>query len=207
MKRVQMTSSNLETISVIPKHLIYETIDNTPFFYKGYKAKTQKTQEDIMGCSGLQAMIVSAILRFLYQNLSEARYEIVTNETGLHLNKGNNLSTDIGIYDVNVLTSDQITDKYLEVAPKIVIEVDTKAEMQNFDEAIDYYHLKTQKLLDFGVEKVIWITSKSQKVMVATDQTEWRTYSWNKEIEIIENIRFSMSTLLKQRRIKFDEQK
>jgi len=29
---------------------------------------------------------------------------------------------------------------------------------------MDYYHLKTEKLLDFGVEKVIWITSKSKKL-------------------------------------------
>jgi len=194
----QITPSNVKTI---PECLIYETIDNKQFFYKGYRqvAHQKKTLEDIMGCSGLQSLIISAILRFLYKNLSEKDYEIVTNETGLHLDKADNLATDIGIYELDVLTSEKITDKYLEVPPKIVIEVDTKADLQNFDDAMDYYHLKTEKLLDFGVEKVIWITSKSKKVMVATSRTDWRIFSWKKEIEIVEGIRFSITRLLKQR--------
>ncbi|HAI67915.1 MAG TPA: hypothetical protein DCM38_00590 [Gammaproteobacteria bacterium] len=197
----QTTFSSVKTIDVVPEYLVYEMIEHKPFFYNGYKTLSQggKTLEAIMGCSGLQAMIISAILRFLYQNLSEADYEIVTNEAGLHLDKGNNLATDIGIYDVNVLTSEQITDNYLAVAPKIVIEVDTKADTSNFGEAMDYYHLKTQKLLDFGVEKVIWITSKSQKVMVATADSDWRIFGWHKEIEVVSGMRFSMTRLLKQR--------
>jgi len=158
-----------------------------------------------MGSSGLQAIIVSTILRFLYKNLSEDDYEIVTGGAGLHLNTNDNLAADIGIYDINVLTSDNITDKYLEVAPKIVIEVDTKADTQNFDDAMDYYHLKTEKLLNFGVEKVIWITSKSKKVMVATNHTDWRILSWKKDIEIIEGIQFSMARLLKQRHIVIED--
>ena len=197
------TESTIKTTDTIPEYLIYETIDNKKLFYKGYKKiiSQQTGLEDIMGSNGLQALIVSAILRFLYKNLSEEDYEIVTNEAGLHLDENDNLAADIGIYDVNVLTSHEITNKYLEVVPKIVIEVDTKADTQNFDDTMNYYHLKTQKLLDFGVEKVIWITSKSQKVMVATSDTNWQTYDWQKEIEIIKGIRFSIAHLLKQRRV------
>ncbi len=196
-------STSTKITTTIPKYLIYETINNRHFFYKGYEKiiSQQKIGEDIMGSSGLQAIIVSTILRFLYKNLSEEDYEIVTNEAGLHIDTNDNLAADIGIYDINVLTSDDITDKYLEVAPKIVIEVDTKADTQNFDDAMDYYHLKTEKLLNFGVEKVIWITSKSKKVMVATSHTDWRIVSWKKDIEIIEGIQFSMTQLLKQRHI------
>ncbi len=32
---------------------------------------------------------------------------------------------------------------------------------------VDYYLLKTSKLLGFGVEKVIWVSTQSQTVMVA----------------------------------------
>jgi len=196
-------TTTTKTTTTIPSYLIYETINNKPFFYKGYEKIIcqQKIGEDIMGSSGLQAIIISTILRFLYKNLSEDDYEIVTNEAGLHLGTNDNLAADIGIYDINVLTSDDITDKYLEIAPKIVIEVDTKADTQNFDDAMDYYYLKTEKLLDFGVEKVIWITSKSKKIMVATSHTDWRILSWKKDIEIIEDIQFSMARLLKQRHI------
>ena len=198
--------TSVQPIDAIPEYLVYETIDNKPFFYHGYKQVISPQKlEDIMGCSGMQSLIISAILRFLYKNLSEDDYEIVTNETGLHLNKGDNLATDIGIYDVDVLTSEQITDKYLNVAPKIVIEVDTNADTQDYDAAMNYYHLKTEKLLDFGVEKVIWITSKSKKVMVATADADWRIFSWQNEIEIVEGIRFSITRLLKQRHIVIED--
>jgi hypothetical protein len=202
-----MLSVNTSNSNTISKSIIYEIIDQKPLFYKGYQENTQGLNqgEDIMGCSGLQALIISTLLRFLYQHLPEETYEIVTNEAGLHLDDNDNLATDIGIYDIKVLASTEINDKYLEVAPKIVIEIDTKADTQNFDDAVDYYHRKTKKLLDFGVEKVIWITSKSQRVMVATADTDWKTLDWEKEIELLDEIRFSMKTLLKKRRVMMDK--
>lgn len=181
---------------------VYEVMDNKPLHYKGYKS-SNKQIEDIMGSSALQALIVSVILRFLFKNLPEDKYEIITNEAGLHLDNHDNLAADIGIYNKNILSSKEITDKYLEVPPKIVIEVDTKADTQNFEDSLDYYHRKTKKLLDFGVEKVIWITTKSQRVMVATPHTDWKTLGWDKNIEILEGIQFSLTELLKQRSIKF----
>lgn len=198
-----MLSITPKTFQTLPKSLIYEIIDNKPLPYKGYQPNIEvpNRKEDIMGSSGLQALIISTLLRFLYQNLPEQDYEIVTNEAGLHLNDSDNLATDIGIYDITVLASTEINDKYLAVAPKIVIEVDTKADTQNFDDAVDYYHGKTKKLLDFGVEKVIWITSKSQRIMVATADTDWKTLSWDKNIKLLDDIEFSMQKLLEQRRV------
>ena len=202
-----MLSITPKTFKTIPKSLIYEIIDNKPLLYKGYQPNIEGPNQDenIMGSSGLQALIISTLLRFLYRHLSEADYEIVTNEAGLHLDDNDNLATDIGIYDIKVLASTEINDKYLEVAPKIVIEVDTKADTQNFDDAVDYYHRKTKKLLDFGVEKVIWITSKSQRIRVATADTDWKTLSWDKDIEILDGLQFSMTQLLKQRRVMIEK--
>lgn len=189
----------------IPKYLIYETINNKHYYYNGYKeiVKNTKKQENIMGSSALQALIISTILRFLYKNLSEEDYEIVTNEAGLHIDKGDNLATDIGIYKTKALTSEKIDDKYLSIPPEVVIEIDTKIDTQN--DAMSYFYLKTEKLLNFGVEKVIWITSKSKKIMIATNNDkEWKILNWQEKIEIIDGISLSITDLLKQRHFIID---
>ena len=156
-----------------------------------------------MGSSGLQAFVVSDILlRFLFKNLPEDDYAIVSNEAGLHLGKKNNLATDIGIYATDVLLPKKITDKYLDIPPLIAIEVDTKADMTQFENPQDYFYQKTNKLLEFGAEKVIWVTTTSKKVTVATAQQDWITHDWNKPITILPNVACNLADLLAKRGIK-----
>ena len=65
----------------------------------------------------------------------------------------------------------------------------------------DYLHTKTQKMLDFGVEKVIWILTNSRKVIVATPKTAWLTMGWHNDIEIIDGIIFNIHNYLEERGI------
>ena len=189
----------------IPEHLVYEVMDGKPIPYRGFQEvlNNNKTLEDIMGSSGLQAFVVSDILlRFLFKNLPEDDYAIVSNEAGLHLGKKNNLATDIGIYATDVLLPKKITDKYLDIPPLIAIEVDTKADMTQFENPQDYFYQKTNKLLEFGAEKVIWVTTTSKKVTVATAQQDWITHDWNKPITILPNVACNLADLLAKRGIK-----
>lgn len=79
--------------------------------------------------------------------------------------------------------------------------MDTKADTADFESALNYYHLKTEKLLNFGVEKVIWVTSSTEKVMIALPTADWVTSSWDKEIEVLDGIRFSVGKLLEERKV------
>lgn len=187
----------------IPEYLVYEIIDGRPIPYRDFQSvlNKKKTLEDIMGSSGLQSLIVSIILRALFKSLSEDKFEIVTNEAGLHLSKKNNLSTDIGIYETAVLKPETLTNKYLEIPPKIAIEVDTKADMSQFTSPMDYYHQKTNKLLEFGTEKVIWITTESKKVMIAAPDQDWLIADWHKPLEILPNLSINIAELLSKRGI------
>lgn len=187
----------------IPEELVYEMMDGKPIPYRGFEAVLckEKNPEDIMGSSGLQSVIISAILRHLFQVLPEEKYEMVTNEAGLHLDKNNNLSTDIGIYLSEKLSASALTNHYLKIPPLIAIEIDTKASMISFNNPADYYHRKTQKLLDFGVEKVIWIFSESRKIMTARSDEDWITADWQKEISLVENLSISLAEILKKRGI------
>lgn len=187
----------------IPETLVYEMMDGKPIPYRGFEAvlSKEKQPEDIMGSSGLQSVIVAEVLRILFQHLSPEKYIITTNESGLHLDKKNNLSTDIGIYQSEKLPGSALTNHYLKIPPLIAIEIDTKASMISFNNPADYYHKKTQKLLNFGVEKVIWIFSESKKIMIAASGEDWVTSDWHKEINLLEGVDLRLAEILKKRGI------
>ena len=60
-----------------------------------------------------------------------------------------------------------------------------------------YIYTKTDKLLQFGVEKVIWLMSESKKVLVATKDENWSIIDWNKDIAIANGISFNIGKYLK----------
>lgn len=186
----------------ISEDLLYEIIDGKPIPYRGYKSVLagEKTLEDIRGNSSFKSALTSFILRFLFQKLTEEQYFIATNEAGLHIDKRNNLATDIGIFDAKILKS--LNDKYFRQPPLIAIEVDTKADLQQFPDPVNYYHTKTRKLLEFGVEKVIWITTATQKVMIATAQSDWITTDWKNDVAVVDDVKLNIQQLLKNRGVK-----
>ncbi len=181
----------------IPTSLIAEIMDGKPIYYKGYEAvlSGEKTIEDIMGASGLQVVIIEYLLEILFTNKRKYQYRILTNEPGLHLDKKNNLAADIAIYDKEKLPIKAIGKHYLKVPPKIQIEVDINVTS---DDSNLYYTQKTQRLLAFGVEKVIWIFSESKTVVVATPQANWQVIDWYQDIEILEGLTFSVGKYLKE---------
>ncbi|MDZ7898360.1 MAG: hypothetical protein U5N85_10110 [Arcicella sp.] len=58
----------------IPEALVYETLDGKPFYYKGYKEvlSQKKTLEEIMGCSTLQAELVSYIMEMFFTTIKSS---------------------------------------------------------------------------------------------------------------------------------------
>ena len=181
----------------IPDELIYEIIDGQPIHYKGYREvlSGKKTFEEIMGSSTLQAHIVTYLMFLLGRTIDEDRFTVLTSEAGMHLNSRNNLAGDVLIFDNSVLPYEALDLHYAQVPPKIAIEVDITADPH--DMATDtYVFKKTKKLLDFGAEKVIWITTDAKKVTVATSEENWQTTDWHNDIEILEGIAFNIGTHL-----------
>lgn len=183
----------------IPAALIYEIIDGKPIYYKGYEEVVNgtKTIEEVIGSSNLQSTIIEYLLMVLFKSIDLTKYRVLTNETGLHLSKKNNLSGDIVIYDKSVLPVRSADKHYISVPPKIQIEVDIDAHLGAFGTPDGYIYTKTDKLLQFGVEKVIWLTSESRKVLVATKDENWSIIDWNKDIEIVNGISFNIGKYLK----------
>ncbi|GAB3548583.1 PDDEXK family nuclease [Spirosoma fluminis] len=180
----------------IPSYLIYETLNGKPLYRRGYKdvLANRKTPGEIMGCSDLQAIIVSALYLYLGNHTNRKAYWVVTNEPGLHLQLGGNLANDIAFYEKEKVT---IKGKFFDVAPKVVVEVDIKVDLEAFPAMEqDYVHQKTQAMLDFGTERVIWITTQSRKVLVATKGENWITVNWDTPVPVMDDITLNVAAIL-----------
>ncbi|MPR34210.1 Uma2 family endonuclease [Salmonirosea aquatica] len=181
----------------VPDYLIYEIMDGQPIHYKGYRDVMlgSKKFSEIMGSSALQSLIVTYLVVLLGNLLKGSKYRMLTSEVGIHLDKRNNLAGDVLIFDKERMPIESIGEHFANVPPKIAIEVDILADPSDIDPTT-YVFNKTQKLLDFGVEKVIWITTKAKKVTVATAHTDWQTMDWNREIEVLDGITFNVGEYL-----------
>lgn len=182
----------------IPAFLVYEEMDSKLIYRKGYKdvLAKKKTFEEIMRSSVLQALIISAFAGYLKLNLSR-QYAVVSGEAGLHLAKGNNLANDMAVYDKKDIVN-PLSKNYFDFAAKLVIEVDIKAEVENFASENDHIFEKTTKMLAFGIPKVLWITTQSRKLMVAEPGKDWTVADWNREVELMQGIRMNLEGLLKE---------
>ncbi len=185
----------------IPRHLIYEILDGRPIYYKGYKEviENKKTIEEIMGASGIQSIIVYYLVSFIAKFINEDTYSILTNEAGLHLSHRSNLSNDIAIYETAVLTPDKINRKYVDVPPKIAIEIDIDGDVEHLTES-GYIYKKTQQMLVFGTQKVVWVLTAAQVVIVATNE-KIETLSWHKDIELMDGHSFNIGQYLDKKGI------
>ncbi|WP_157586324.1 PDDEXK family nuclease [Spirosoma arboris] len=184
----------------VPEHLIYEIMDGKPIYYKGYQEVLAGTKmfSEIMGSSALQSFIVAYVQRLLFKELSEDDFIILSSESGLHLDKRNNLAGDILIFDTITLPIEAIDEFYVHVPPKVVIEVDITADPTDVT-SDSYIFQKIEKLLKFGVEKVIWITTQAKKVTVATPNDDWQVKDWHKDVEILNGISFNIGRYLTQK--------
>ena len=183
----------------IPKSLIYEMYDGKPMYYKGYKdvLNQLKTKEEIMGQSDIQFIILNVILKNLFKYLDDTKYFVGSNETGFHISKNVNISSDIVIYDKSVLQQLDLKGKYFDIPPLSVIEVDIEADASAFGiSEFNYYSMKTKKLLDFGVKEVFWFFSSTKQVVIARPNQDWIIANWDKELVVLDEYRFSLDSLL-----------
>jgi len=182
-------------VQKIPENLIYEMVKGEPIYYKGFRAylNGEKQIEEITGSSKLQSLIIAELI-FLLRSFFGDDYLIFTNEIGLQFSKKSWRAADIAVIQANKVLD--INNKYLEVAPDIVFEIDTKAELNEIKNPLGYYHEKTDELLKFGVEKVIWIFTDTKKIMIAEQNKQWILTDWIENIEIKKGLSIDLKKML-----------
>jgi len=184
-----------KTRKTVPKVLIYEMRHGSPIYYKDYDKvlSGEKQLEEVMGSSGLQSWLIELIVWFLHQKIKRKKYQVLFNEIGYKFASKSWYSLDIGIWEKEKVKPFLMKDKMISVAPKVAIEIDTKADLRKFDNPQDYFHRKTQDLLDHGVERVIWIFTKDKKVWIAEKEKPWLIVDWDYEIPVLEEIFFNLT--------------
>ncbi|QKZ14963.1 Uma2 family endonuclease [Spirosoma sp. KUDC1026] len=191
--------------SSIPTALIYEMWQGRPIYYKGYQdvLAGKKTIEEIMSCSDLQGVLVYLLGLYIGNNVNRKKYLISTNESGLHLATNDNLGSDLAIFEKEKVG--KLKGKYFDVPPKIAIEVDIKADVADFEGRLDGYLIqKSQKLIEFGVEKVIWIITSAQKVYVIDrNDPTWYIINWSENITVLDDCVLNIKQLLANEEIDF----
>jgi Uma2 family endonuclease len=191
-------------IRKIPSYLVYEEMNGKPLPYKGYLdvLSGKKKIEEIMGSSSLQSIIVYIIGLYIGNNINRKKYHIASNEAGLHIALGENLANDLAIYERENTVLD---DKYFTKAPKIVIEIDIKIDLNESEwtNEWDYVIEKSNKMLDFGTEKVIWITTKSKKIFVSSSTERWYMVDFNEDIPLFDNVCLNLAKILQDEDIEF----
>ncbi len=191
-------------VRTIPAYLAYEEMNGEALPYKGYLevlAGNEKAEE-IMGSSSLQGVLASIIHGFLFGNINRKKYLLSTNETGLHLGTGNNLANDIVIFEKAKAT---VNDKYFDTPPKIVIEVDIKVDLSetSWGQERDYVLTKSQKMLDFGVEKIIWVSTFNKKVFVCSPDQNWYYADFDQDIPLLDDCVLNVAKLLDEEEIMY----
>jgi hypothetical protein len=185
--------------------LIYEVWNGKPVYYRGYRdvLAGRKKPTDIMSCSDLQGAIVYAIGLMIGNAIDRKKYLISTNESGLHLALNDNLGNDIAIYDKAQVG--KLKGKYFDVPPRVVIEVDIKADLSGFDsKELTYITGKAQKMLDFGVDKVVWILTENRKIYVATRNEKQAIFTdWDDDITLLDGCVLNVKRLLDEEEIDY----
>jgi hypothetical protein len=193
------TATQRKTPRKVPEYLVKEILDGIPIYYKGYKAVLRKERdlESVIGANGLQLFISRYFSYLLIRQLDENQYFVFVGKPGLNIDTNNNLASDMLVFEQNKLSTSKIDTHYLNLPPKIDIEIDVNIDTTDFTEQT-YIYRKTDRLLSWGVEKVIWVLSASKKVIVAEQGKDWLIVDWSKDIEIIDGIKFNVSQYLEK---------
>lgn len=189
----------------VPQALVYETWQGKPVYYKGYRDVLTGTKaiDEVMSCSDLQGVLVSLLNGYLFSTIDRKRYLISTNEIGIHLAAKDNLVNDLAIFEKEKVG--KLKGKFFDIPPKVVVEVDIKADLVDFlNRENGYIMEKSQKLLDFGVERILWIVTDTRKVYVIDrNDPTWYVVNWSENITVLDDCILNINQLLADEAIDF----
>jgi hypothetical protein len=202
MEIADMVVTPFETkpaLEKVPSALVYEVAQGKPIYYRGYREviNGNLTLEAIMADSSLQAWLKTQISFLLLSQLSGKNYEVLAGELGLLLGGGDYRGADISIYRSENFVLD---NHYSSLPPEAIVEIDTQIDPQEENE-LDYVQEKLDDYLRFGVKQVVWVFTRTRKVMIAVPDSPWLMVGWNSDIRMLEGICFNLEKMLEGKKI------
>jgi Uma2 family endonuclease len=179
--------------------LIYELADGGPIYYNGYKdvLNGKKSIEALIGSSFLQAILIARIVAWLHEHFSD-KYLVLTSELGIQIDRNNWRLADIALLNKSLASKIKAQEKYINVAPDFIIEIDTKAAIDEGGQigGLDYFQTKTDTLLNFGVKKLVWIFTQNRKILVAENGKAWIIDNWDNLALEFEGKKLNLNSLI-----------
>lgn len=190
----------------IPAGFVYEVLYGQPIYYRGYREAIANNYppEHVMASGRKQAYLIDLLLGFLKSVLDRQKFATAVSEPGVKFGNKDFVSNDIIIYNA-ADKNRMFTDEYFDFPPRVVIEVDTKAELKDLDWGNEYYMHKTERLLEFGVERVIWIFSGMCKIFSAEKGKPWITVDWDSAVEVLPGCTLELRRLIEADGVDVDE--
>ena len=184
-------------VAQIPEAFIYEIWDGKPVYYEGYREAISNNQpaESVMGTGRKQVYLIDLMIGFLKATLDRQKFATAVSEPGIKFGKKDFVSNDIIIYQA-ADKSRMFTNEYFDFPPLVAIDVDTKASLGDLEWRNSYYFRKTERLLEFGVEKVIWVFTEIRRIQVAEKGKPWFVFEWNTDVEVLPGCTFNLWQLI-----------
>ncbi len=183
-----------KAIAKIPDYLIYEVVKGKLIYYKGYKAVLNgtKTFEEITRESILQSSLKAFITALIFFDLQKRGFKVTVGEMGINLSRQDKRGADISIFRAENF---KLVDKYSDLPPEIIIEIDVRAEVEDRHE-MDYVAEKMDDYHKFGVKRIIWIFTKAKKVLSANAGEPWIMEDWSANVEIVDGISINVVDIM-----------
>ncbi|MBU1820780.1 MAG: hypothetical protein KKG00_04605 [Bacteroidetes bacterium] len=189
----------------IPENLLYEEFGGRKYYRRGYRQVLLglKKEDEIMGSSIFQSLIVQAVVFYLKTILPIKKYWTPTNEAGLHLGRKDNLANDIVIVEKKAF-SNPTSLNYSNIPPKFIIEVDIKIDPKDYSDdppagsEMAYMVQKSEKLIEFGVEGVAWILTESRKILLMRLNRRLEIFEWTDQVPLFDDYTLCLQTILEE---------
>ncbi len=191
----------VETPKKIPHHLIFEMDEGKPIYYRWYKEylNGNENYEETMPGGSLQAWLKGQIAFLISFFLQDNKIYVVTlGEQGLSLKKKSWRGADIAIFKKDNF---QLNNEFAKLPPEIVIEINIKGYYETQEKALADYERKNAQLLEFGVQKIIWIFTEPRQITVLTKSSRVN-YDWDATVPVMEGVEFNAQALID----KFEEE-
>ena len=201
MEAVAIFKDVVKKTRAIPDELIYEIDEGTPIYYRGYRdvLSGKLKTEDIMGSSKKQSFLILQIVASLLRFDMQRFYYLFSNELGVKFKKSSR-AADIALISKDRMTFDEVwQNHYTDKIPDIIIEVDTQADLSDLPDTSNYFFKKTQQLLDNGAQKVIWVFTETETIMVAEQgKKRWEVMPWSEDVEVSHGFSFNIEAIIAQ---------
>ena len=173
------------------KALTYELVNGQAVLYRGHQAarRGQKSLKELYASSPQQRRILSDLCFDLHQDFGQEYFILSSPQLRLEIDDNNWRAIEVAIVRKN--TRKTMDSAVLSQAPEYVFLIDTKASLLDLRHPFSYYHQKASDLLDFGVQKVVWLFSQKQQLMVAsTSRKRWPLQDWDQPVWLEPGLRW-----------------